>query len=85
MLENNVLPCHYVLLFIVKLNQLIFGTIHYEPDFSLWQQFIYCTCKRGSPHIHMLIWLASSETYCSVLFWPLGTNCRTNAELMTFD
>ena len=38
-----------------------------------------------SPHIHMLIWLASSETYCSVLFRPLGTNCRTNAELMTFD
>ena len=26
MLENNVLPCHYVLLFIMKLNQLIFGT-----------------------------------------------------------
>jgi hypothetical protein len=26
MLENNVLPCHYVLLFIIKLNQLTFGT-----------------------------------------------------------
>ena len=56
MLENNVLRCHYVyvLLFIIKLNQLIFGIqiLVYEPDFSLCQQSIYCTCKRGSPVSH---------------------------------
>jgi hypothetical protein len=66
-------------------NESVFG-VDKDEDVIAYCVFVVLVFEIGSsPSQHCFFQFASSETYCSILFRPLGTNCRTELNCTTND